>query len=85
MFIKENPVAQGPHDTHTMAHMVEYSFEHTPGTLQSSKMSSQVLDPLMPSLSSFCAVENPGIPYKTHIHTLTNKAIFLLLLFYLLP
>lgn len=28
-------------------------------------MSSQVLDPLMPSLSSFCAVEKPGIPCKT--------------------
>lgn len=28
-------------------------------------MSSQVLDPLMPSLSSFCAVEKPGIPYET--------------------
>lgn len=28
-------------------------------------MSSQVFDPLMPSLSSFCAVEKPGIPYKT--------------------
>lgn len=33
-----------------------------PGTLQSSKISSAVLDPLMPSLSSFCAVEKPGIP-----------------------
>lgn len=34
-----------------------------PGTLQSSKISSAVLDPLMPSLSSFCAVEKPGIPF----------------------
>lgn len=24
-----------------------------------------MFDPLMPSLSSFCAVEKPGIPYKT--------------------
>lgn len=63
MFIKENLVSQGPPDTHTGAHMaLECALEHTPGTLQSSKMSSQVLDPLMPSLSTFCAVENPGIP-----------------------
>ena len=32
------------------------------GTSQSSKTSSQVLDPLIPSLSNFCAVENPFIP-----------------------
>ncbi len=48
--------------------------KHTPGILQSSKISSQVLDPLMPSLSSFCAVENPGIPYKIHINTCRSKA-----------
>ena len=42
---------------------------HTPGTLQSSKSSSQVLDPLMPSLSNFCAVEKPGMPCNTHTHT----------------
>lgn len=36
---------------------------HLPGTLQSSKTSSQVLEPLMPSLSSFSEVLNPGIPF----------------------
>lgn len=36
-----------------------------PGILQSSNNSSAVLDPLMPSLSSFWAVEKPGIPFKT--------------------
>ena len=48
-----------------------------PGTLQSSKINSQVLDPLMPSLSSFCAVENPGIPYRkvTYTHFHYNKTI----------
>lgn len=35
-----------------------------PGTLQSSKINSQVLDPLIPSLSSFCAVLKPGVPCK---------------------
>lgn len=33
-------------------------------TLQSSKTNSQVLDPLIPSLSSFCAVVNPGKPFS---------------------
>lgn len=36
---------------------------HLPGTLQSSKTSSQVLEPLMPSLSSFLEVLKPGIPF----------------------
>lgn len=46
--------------------MVECALKHKPGILQSSKISSQVLDPRMPSLSSFCAVEKPGIPYRKH-------------------
>lgn len=33
-------------------------------TLQFSKMSSQVSLPLIPSLSSFWAVENPSIPFS---------------------
>lgn len=36
---------------------------HLPGTLQSSKISSQVLEPLIPSLSSFLEVLKPGIPF----------------------
>ena len=32
------------------------------GTSQSSNTSSQVFDPRMPSLSSFWAVEKPGMP-----------------------
>ena len=35
-----------------------------PGTLQSSNTSSQVLDPLMPSLSNFWLVEKPSMPLK---------------------
>ena len=35
------------------------------GTSQSSKTSSQVFEPRIPSLSSFCAVEKPGIPFST--------------------
>ncbi len=35
------------------------------GTSQSSNTSSQVLEPRMPSLSSFCAVENPRMPFST--------------------
>ena len=35
-----------------------------PGTLQSSKMSSAVLDPLMPSLSNLIPVLKPGVPCK---------------------
>lgn len=50
---------------YTHKHMVQRALKHKPGILQSSKISSQVLDPRMPSLSSFCAVEKPGIPYKT--------------------
>lgn len=37
---------------------------NSPGILQSSKINSQVLDPLIPNLSSFWAVLNPGIPCK---------------------
>lgn len=40
------------------------TLDDEPGILQSSKTSSAVLDPLMPSLSSFWAVEKPGIPFK---------------------
>src|SRR6476620_7220293 len=35
------------------------------GISQSSNTSSQVLDPRMPSLSSFCAVLNPFMPFST--------------------
>ena len=35
------------------------------GMAQSSNTSSQVLDPRMPSLSSFCAVEKPFMPFST--------------------
>ncbi len=35
------------------------------GTSQSSKMSSQVSDPRIPSLSSFWAVEYPGKSFST--------------------
>ena len=35
------------------------------GISQSSNTSSQVLEPRMPSLSSFCAVRNPGMPFST--------------------
>ena len=35
------------------------------GIAQSSNTSSQVLEPRMPSLSSFCAVEKPGMPFST--------------------
>lgn len=38
---------------------------HLPGTLASSNISSHVLDPLIPSLSSFWAVENPSVPFST--------------------
>ena len=34
------------------------------GTSQSSNTSSQVSEPRMPSLSSFCAVENPFMPFS---------------------
>ena len=34
------------------------------GTSQSRNTSSQVFEPRMPSLSSFCAVENPGSPFS---------------------
>ena len=34
------------------------------GTSQSSNTSSQVSEPRMPSLSSFCAVENPLKPFS---------------------
>lgn len=83
MFIKVNLVSQGPHRTHTSVRVAECALEHTPGTLQSSKTSSQVLDPLMPSLSSFCAVENPGIPYKTYIHLQTKTYFTAMILFHL--
>lgn len=36
-----------------------------PGTRQFSNTSSEVFDPLMPSLSSFCAVENPSNDFST--------------------
>ena len=35
------------------------------GISQFSKTSSQVFDPRMPSLSSFCAVEKPFMPFST--------------------
>ncbi len=35
------------------------------GISQSSNTSSQVLEPRMPSLSSFCAVEKPFMPFST--------------------
>ncbi len=35
------------------------------GISQSSNTSSQVLEPRMPSLSSFCAVRNPGMSFST--------------------
>ena len=35
------------------------------GISQFSNTSSQVLEPRMPSLSSFCAVENPFMPFST--------------------
>ena len=35
------------------------------GISQSSNTSSQVLLPRMPSLSSFCAVLKPGMPFST--------------------
>src|SRR6266568_2946588 len=35
------------------------------GTAQSRKTSSQVFEPRMPSLSSFCAVVNPSQPFST--------------------
>lgn len=38
-------------------------FPNSPGTLQSSKTSSHVFEPRMPSLSSFLAVLKPGIPF----------------------
>lgn len=60
--------------------MAEWALHHTPGTLQSSKISSQVLEPLMPSLSSFCAVEKPGIPYKT-TYMLNESHLFQMILF----
>lgn len=44
---------------------------HSPGTLQSSKINSDVLEPLIPSLSSLMPVLNPGIPFqriKIHIN-----------------
>ena len=34
------------------------------GTTQSWNTSSQVFEPRMPSLSSFCAVEKPGMPFS---------------------
>ena len=34
------------------------------GTTQSRNTSSQVFEPRMPSLSSFCAVEKPGKPFS---------------------
>src|SRR3972149_5105804 len=34
------------------------------GTSQSRNTSSQVLEPRMPNLSSFCAVEKPGKPFS---------------------
>ena len=34
------------------------------GTSQSWNTSSQVLEPRMPSLSSFCAVEKPRMPFS---------------------
>ena len=35
------------------------------GTWQSRNTSSQVFEPRMPSLSSFCAVEKPGNRFST--------------------
>ena len=37
--------------------------QHSLGILQSSKISSQVEDALIPSLSSSLPIENPGSPY----------------------
>lgn len=48
---------------------------HSPGTLQSSKINSDVLEPLIPSLSSLMPVLNPGIPFqriKIHIIYILN-------------
>ena len=48
-------------------------FKPIPGTLQSSNMSSQVLDPRIPSLSSFCAVWNPSMPCRTKTKNLHSN------------
>ena len=54
-----------------------------PGTLQSSKMSSDVLDPRIPSLSSFSPGRKPSIPwskivrYNLHTHVKQYWLIFL--------
>lgn len=54
--------------------MKEKTLIHAPaGTMQSSKTSSHVSLPLMPNLSSFGEVENPGKP-----HSIINAVIPLL-------
>jgi len=46
------------------------------GTSQSRKTSSQVFEPRMPSLSSFCAVEKPFMPFSTRNAVMPRSPVF---------